>query len=203
MNKLSKIFFLISIMAVSFAAQAASVCRLNPATGQFEGKYGDNGGPMYSCALKMPGARPDAANLHNIIAMNGTSLVAGAADPIAEKVEGAANAGSPGAAASGKAGVSTAAVATPTATPGECTFRITREDGKLSTVLERWSKLAGYQPSWEIKGEEPVISLEASFCGETFLQALESVLSSYQSTTPIQAVIWQKNNAIQFISGSR
>lgn len=84
-----------------------------------------------------------------------------------------------------------------------CPFVIRQEDGKLSDILERWAKRAGYQMSWEIKGEEPVISMNASYCDKPFLEALEEVLASYEEVSPMQAVVWRRNNAIQILTGSR
>lgn len=84
-----------------------------------------------------------------------------------------------------------------------CPFMIREQDGKLSDILERWAKHAGYQMSWEIKGEEPVISMNASYCDKPFLEALEEVLASYEEVSPMQAVVWRRNNAIQILTGSR
>lgn len=88
-------------------------------------------------------------------------------------------------------------------TEASCPFVIRQEDGKLSDILERWAKRAGYQMSWEIKGEEPVISMNASYCDKQFLEALEEVLASYEEVSPMQAVVWRRNNAIQILTGSR
>lgn len=85
----------------------------------------------------------------------------------------------------------------------ECPFVIRREDGKLSDILDSWAKRAGYQLSWEIKGEEPVISMTASYCDKDFLAALEEVLASYEDSNPMQAIVWRRNNAIQIVTGSR
>jgi hypothetical protein len=96
-----------------------------------------------------------------------------------------------------------AAGAASTNADANCPFVIRQEDGKLSDILERWAKRAGYQMSWEIKGEEPVISMNASYCDKPFLEALEEVLASYEEVSPMQAVVWRRNNAIQILTGSR
>ena len=82
-------------------------------------------------------------------------------------------------------------------------YGISRRDMKLSDLLDEWATKAGYQLSWEISGEEPLLSMTGQFCGKSFEEALDIVLASYADTTPIKAVFHRKNNAIQIISGSK
>jgi hypothetical protein len=95
----------------------------------------------------------------------------------------------------------TSASASPPASK-DC-YAISRRDMKLSDLLDEWATKAGYQLSWEISGEEPLLSMTGQFCGKSFEEALDIVLASYADTTPIKAVFHRKNNAIQIISGSK
>ena len=94
-------------------------------------------------------------------------------------------------------------VATSKPSAPACPFSITPSDTKLSEVLERWATTAGYQLSFEIKGEEPAISMKASYCDKQFLEALDDVLGSYEDTSPMQAIVWRGNNGLQIVTGSR
>jgi hypothetical protein len=101
--------------------------------------------------------------------------------------------------------VASPAVTTASASPPaskDC-YAISRRDMKLSDLLDEWVTKAGYQLSWEISGEEPLLSMTGQFCGKSFEEALDIVLASYADTTPIKAVFHRKNNAIQIISGSK
>lgn len=89
--------------------------------------------------------------------------------------------------------------AVPVAGTTERVWNINLSDQTIKGVVDRWAKVAGWQPpSWELPVDYPVI-MEAKFNG-AFEDAMTQLASSLEtSDSPIQVLFYADNRAVRII----
>jgi hypothetical protein len=78
-------------------------------------------------------------------------------------------------------------------------WHVTRDDRSLKSLLTKWSEIAGWQVSWELPVDYPLIGTKKYEAG--FQEAVEAVVTSMTATEFPFKVIFYKGNSVVRVVG--
>lgn len=179
---------LLMLGTISVGANAAITCLPNKDTGQFEVRGGSSIG-------KSRNSECNILNLQAAVDSAGTKI--GSSAPISRASQSLPDVVG-GSTSTNKVAAAIVEAAKPvTPAKADQVWQIRISDETVFGAIKRWSKIAGYQLSWETDNRDFPAQLEASYPGD-FEQAVGGVMASLErSQYPLRACLF--DNAIRVI----